>query len=84
VSALQAGGLPGIRWLRLLVRSSAVILGWEPFAGKGLRFLQMTGILFPNDMAVIGLQNTTWTIPKSIRPLWPALYNIGNCCNEAF
>ena len=31
----------------------------------------------------IGLQNPTSTIPKSILPLWPRLYNIGSCCIKA-
>jgi hypothetical protein len=47
---------------------------------EGLCFLQDDRHLH-NNMAVIGLQNTTWTIPKSILLLWPGLYNIGSCCN---
>jgi hypothetical protein len=66
------------------VRSSVEILRREPFASEGLCLLQDDRHLLHNDMAVIGLQNTTWTIPKSILLLWPGLYNIGSCCNEAF
>jgi hypothetical protein len=47
------------------VRSNRSFVG-SPSGAKDSASCRMTGIFFHNDMAVIGLQNITWTIPKSI------------------